>query len=68
MIENHVKRINIENSKVSAFFFAFGIFSKVDIEKAFELQVHVFILEIPYTSVKDPYEFLKSIAQPLRKK
>ena len=67
MIENHVKRINIENPKVSAFS-GLGIFGKVDVEKALELQVDGFVLEIPYTSLKDPSEFLKNIVEPLRNK
>ena len=67
IIENHVKRVNIENSKVFVYS-GLGIFGKVDIEKALELQVDGFVLEMPYASLKDPYEFLKNIVGPLRNK
>jgi triosephosphate isomerase len=67
MIENHIKRIKMENPKVSAFS-GVGIYGKGDIEKGVELKVDGFLFEIPYTSKKDPAEFLTGIIRPLKRK
>ncbi len=65
MIENHVKRINIENPKVSVFS-AVGINGKIDIKKGLKQKVRGFVLEIPYSAQHDPYDFLTDIIEPLR--
>ena len=65
MIENHVKRIHIENSKVSVFS-SIEVHEKADIERVLELQVDVFVLDISSVSLKDPYEFLVNLVKPLK--
>ena len=65
MIENHVKRVNIENPKVSVFS-GVRIHGKIDIEKGLEHQIEGYILEIASALLRAPHEFLVDIVKPLQ--
>jgi len=64
MVENYVKRINLENPKVSSYC-GEGIFDKSDADRAIELGVDGIILDNINYLIKNPYEFLSDITKAL---
>ena len=67
LIENQVKRINLENPRVSPFC-GEGVFGRIDVEKALELGIKGFVIDLGYSSSKDYYQYVTSLITPLIKK
>jgi len=64
MVENNVKRIKLENPKVSSYC-GEGIFDKSDANKAIELGVDGIVLDNINHIAKNPHEMLSDIAKTL---
>ncbi len=64
MVENNVKRINLENPKVSPYC-GEGIFDKSDADRATELGVEGIVLDNINNIAKNPHELLSDITKAL---
>jgi triosephosphate isomerase len=61
-IQNHVKRIKLENPRVSPLC-GTGIYSYNDVEKALKFGIEGILIASVFIQAKDPYELLNSMAK-----
>ncbi len=61
-IQDHVKRIKLENPRVSPLCGA-GIYSHIDVEKALKLGIEGILIASVFVQAKDPYELLNNMAK-----
>ena len=66
-IKNHVKRIKIENPRITPIY-ATKIISSNELSKAIELGIEGILIDSAYVKAKDPYKILNGIAQCFMKK